>query len=51
MRRSQIRDHLLETALRLFNQHGFLYVTNGLPPPDAKYHGSGWYTWSTDFEL
>jgi AcrR family transcriptional regulator len=23
MRRSQIRDHLLETALRLFNQHGY----------------------------
>jgi hypothetical protein len=35
----------------LFNQHGFLYVTNGLPPPDAKYYDSGWYTWSTDFEL
>ncbi|UVF22681.1 TetR/AcrR family transcriptional regulator (plasmid) [Microvirga terrae] len=23
MRRSEIRDHLLETALRLFNQHGY----------------------------
>src|SRR5690349_24191911 len=23
MRRSQIRDHLLETALRLFNEHGY----------------------------
>jgi AcrR family transcriptional regulator len=23
MRRSQIRDHLLETALRLFYQHGY----------------------------
>ncbi len=35
----------------LFDQTGFLYVTNGLPPPDAKYYESGWYTWSTDFEL
>jgi hypothetical protein len=35
----------------LFDQHGFLYVTNGLPPPDARYYGSGWFTWSTDFEL
>lgn len=35
----------------LFDQTGFVYVTNGLPPPDAKYYGSGWYTWSTNFEL
>lgn len=35
----------------LFDQHGFLYVTNGLPPPDARYYGSGWYTWSLDVEL
>jgi hypothetical protein len=35
----------------LFDQSGFLYVTNGLPPPEARYYRSGWYTWSTDFEL
>jgi hypothetical protein len=35
----------------LFDEHGFLYVTNGLPPRNATYYDGGWYTWSTDFEL
>jgi hypothetical protein len=35
----------------LFSQFGFIYVTNGLPPPDARYYRDGWYTWDTNFEL
>lgn len=35
----------------IFDSHGFLYPTNGLQPPDAVYYGSGWYTFTSDFEL
>ncbi|WP_262270547.1 TetR/AcrR family transcriptional regulator [Microvirga yunnanensis] len=36
MRRSEIRDHLLETALRLFNQHGYTATGVDLIIAEAK---------------
>ena len=35
----------------LFDSHGFLYSTDGLPPAGARYYGSGWYLVTEDFEL
>ena len=35
----------------LFDSHGFLYSTDGLPPPGARYYGGGWYLVTEDFEL
>jgi hypothetical protein len=34
-----------------FDSHGFLYPTDGLPPPGARYYGGGWYLVTEDFEL
>jgi hypothetical protein len=34
-----------------FDSRGFLYPTDGRPPPDASYYDAGWYTWTSDFEL